>query len=176
MYRWVPNALSVSRILLSPIIAVTAVFGRWLEAFLIFLIALATDWFDGWLAIRLDAKSEFGQKVVEPAADMALSAGALAGLFFTGTIPWITVWPLVALLLFIHSVIHLIQETRLIRRICNGAAPLYYLAVILATAGIYAWKALGISSALLAVPAFPLGYFAVKLKWSRVSGWLHGRS
>lgn len=68
--KWIPNALSFGRILIAPLVAwliyVGMVHGRVLPlqwAFGLFVISALTDWFDGYLARVLDAKSELGGKL-----------------------------------------------------------------------------------------------------------------
>ena len=89
----VPNALTVLRILLVP------VFGwllltqggqdarmRW-WALLIFLVAILTDWVDGYLARRQGLITAFG-KLMDPIADKALIGTALVGLSLVDLLPW----------------------------------------------------------------------------------------
>lgn len=77
-----PNALTVLRILLVPVLVV-ALLGETedgdLLAALVFAVASATDWFDGWLARSRDLVSDFG-KLMDPVADKLLVAAALVTL------------------------------------------------------------------------------------------------
>ncbi|MGO0576990.1 CDP-diacylglycerol--glycerol-3-phosphate 3-phosphatidyltransferase [Ornithinimicrobium panacihumi] len=88
-----PNALTVLRIFMVP------VFGwlllshggedttwRW-WALVVFLVATATDWIDGWLARRHALITDFG-KLMDPIADKALMGTALIGLSVLGLLPW----------------------------------------------------------------------------------------
>jgi cardiolipin synthase (CMP-forming) len=68
--KWIPNALSLARILVAPFVAVLIYLGmvrgdmlplQW--AFGLFVLSALTDWFDGYLARVLDAKSELGGKL-----------------------------------------------------------------------------------------------------------------
>jgi cardiolipin synthase (CMP-forming) len=68
--KWIPNALSLARILVAPLVAWLIYRGmvagdvmplRW--AFGLFVVSALTDWFDGYLARVLDAKSELGGKL-----------------------------------------------------------------------------------------------------------------
>jgi cardiolipin synthase (CMP-forming) len=68
--KWIPNALSMARILVAPLVAWLIYTGmvagdvqplRW--AFGLFVVSALTDWFDGYLARVLDAKSELGGKL-----------------------------------------------------------------------------------------------------------------
>ncbi|WP_131105328.1 CDP-diacylglycerol--glycerol-3-phosphate 3-phosphatidyltransferase [Ornithinimicrobium sufpigmenti] len=89
----VPNALTVLRILLVP------VFGwllmsqggddtslRW-WALAVFLVAIGTDWVDGYLARRQGLITAFG-KLMDPIADKALIGTALVGLSVIDRLPW----------------------------------------------------------------------------------------
>lgn len=74
-----PNALTVMRILLVPVMVVALAqetgTGDVIAAS-IFLLASVTDWFDGWLARRSDLITNFG-KLADPIADKLLVIGAL---------------------------------------------------------------------------------------------------
>jgi phosphatidylglycerophosphate synthase len=68
--KWIPNALSMARIFVAPLVAWLIYTGmvagdvmplRW--AFGLFVVSALTDWFDGYLARVLDAKSELGGKL-----------------------------------------------------------------------------------------------------------------
>ena len=80
----IPILLTWLRIILIPLmIAVYYVpeswvhgFGRDLAATLIFVVAAATDWLDGYLARRLDQTSAFGA-FLDPVADKLMVASAL---------------------------------------------------------------------------------------------------
>lgn len=69
--KWLPNAVSISRLALAPLIGyliwaglAKGVANRELEwAFGLFVVSALTDWLDGFLARKLDAKSELGGKL-----------------------------------------------------------------------------------------------------------------
>ena len=61
-YKWVPNALSFSRIPLAFGVAICALKNQWIAAFIFLVIGLLTDGLDGFFAVRLNAKSDFGGK------------------------------------------------------------------------------------------------------------------
>jgi cardiolipin synthase (CMP-forming) len=58
--RWLPSALSVSRIFFTPPIAWAILAGEFPRAFLLCWIAGATDFFDGWAARRYGWESRTG--------------------------------------------------------------------------------------------------------------------
>jgi len=109
MFRHVPNALTASRLLLAAVFfAMLAYYqnqgpleGRtdvvWLNsALIIYLIALVTDFLDGYLARRWKVEGVFG-RVVDPFVDKVLVLGTFiffAGRNFaaiTGVVPWMVV-------------------------------------------------------------------------------------
>lgn len=90
MIKQIPNALTVTRLILAPIIAwlVWLSFDVWTNppetvspqqmiadlratAAILFIIAALTDLFDGMIARRFDAHSKFG-RIIDPIADKAL--------------------------------------------------------------------------------------------------------
>jgi CDP-diacylglycerol--glycerol-3-phosphate 3-phosphatidyltransferase len=114
-----PNALTLLRIFMVPILVVvlltppgtwariqqtvveygrplgelTAWFSTWREvvAVVIFLLAAATDWLDGWLARRRDEVTTLG-KLLDPIADKLLTTSAFISLVELGLAPaWMVV-------------------------------------------------------------------------------------
>lgn len=86
------NKLTLSRILLVPIIVVLLLFpGKWtcLFATLLFILASATDWIDGYVARRSGTVTSFG-KFLDPLADKVLISSILIMLTQHGWVPgWI---------------------------------------------------------------------------------------
>ena len=89
----VPNALTVLRILMVPVFgSLLLTHGgedagwRW-WATVVFVVAIATDWVDGYLARRDGLITDFG-KLMDPIADKALTGTALVGLSIVGALPW----------------------------------------------------------------------------------------
>ena len=72
----VPNALTVLRILLIPVLVVLLLDGADVLAALVFALASATDFADGYLARRNRDVTTFG-KAMDPVADKLLVIGAL---------------------------------------------------------------------------------------------------
>ena len=79
MLAYLPNALTGLRIGLIPVLTalffIEAAWAPW-AACAAFVIAAATDWFDGYFARRLDQESAFG-KLLDPIADKMLVAATL---------------------------------------------------------------------------------------------------
>jgi CDP-diacylglycerol--glycerol-3-phosphate 3-phosphatidyltransferase/cardiolipin synthase len=85
----IPNLVTLSRIVLIPLIIVfyylpydwLSDHSRNLAATLVFVLAAATDWLDGYLARRLNQMSAFGA-FLDPVADKLIVVGALVVLLF----------------------------------------------------------------------------------------------
>ncbi|MFG6403332.1 CDP-diacylglycerol--glycerol-3-phosphate 3-phosphatidyltransferase [Microbacterium sp. P04] len=91
--RQLPNAITIVRILCAPIFlwmlladdgADVAL--RWWAAVL-FIVAIATDGIDGYLARRYEIVTDLG-KLLDPIADKALTGVAFVGLSILGELPW----------------------------------------------------------------------------------------
>jgi CDP-diacylglycerol---glycerol-3-phosphate 3-phosphatidyltransferase len=88
-----PNVLTMLRILLVPVFAWLLLReggydtpSRWWAA-AVFIIASATDWFDGYFARKWNIVTTFG-KIADPISDKALTGVALIGLSVLGELPW----------------------------------------------------------------------------------------
>ncbi len=94
--RQLPNAITIARIPLAVVFFVllllAGAFGaddivmRWVAAGL-FVLAISTDWVDGYLARRYDIVSDFG-KLWDPIADKLLTGAGFLGLAILGEVPW----------------------------------------------------------------------------------------
>ena len=67
----VANIITLSRILLTPLVIVLMVKNFWLESFILFLCAASTDLIDGYVARKFGQSSKFGQ-ILDPIADKIL--------------------------------------------------------------------------------------------------------
>lgn len=75
----IPNIFSYLRIVLIPVfiyLLTIKTAQAWMMALIVFTIASLTDFFDGWLARKLNQESEFG-KFIDPIADKFLVISAL---------------------------------------------------------------------------------------------------
>lgn len=87
----IPNALSVLRLLLVPVFLVLLLDQQNLAALLVLIFASATDWFDGFLARKLNQVTKLGARL-DPAADRLYIFATLIGLAVNGNIPvWLAV-------------------------------------------------------------------------------------
>ena len=97
---WVPNALTIGRILAVPPLVVLLVAGYHGWALAVAVFAGLSDLLDGWLARRFDWKSRFGS-LADPAADKLLMVASYVTLAWLNYLPW---W-LVVLVIFRDLVI-----------------------------------------------------------------------
>jgi CDP-diacylglycerol---glycerol-3-phosphate 3-phosphatidyltransferase len=87
------NLLTAVRIVLVPVFVLFVVFSEmtnpaWrIAACLVFLLASATDYADGWIARRYSLVTSVG-KVADPIADKALTGSALVLLSLYGELSW----------------------------------------------------------------------------------------
>lgn len=91
--RQLPNAITIVRILMAPVFLwmLLADGGsdgalRWWAA-VIFIVAIATDGIDGYLARRYEIVTDLG-KLLDPIADKVLTGFAFIGLSILGELPW----------------------------------------------------------------------------------------
>ena len=91
--RQLPNAITIVRILCAPVflwllLADGGADGalRWWAAAL-FIVAIATDGIDGWLARKHDIVTDLG-KLLDPIADKVLTGFAFIGLSILAELPW----------------------------------------------------------------------------------------
>lgn len=107
----VPNVLSFARLLGVPVflwlILVPEADG-W--AFCLLAVAGASDWVDGYLARKLDQRSELGV-ILDPLADRLYIAATLLGLALRELIPWWLVGILVARELFLLTLLPRIRRS-----------------------------------------------------------------
>ena len=82
-----PNLLSALRLLLVPFFLWLIIDHQNLLAFAILAFSSFTDWFDGFLARRLNQTSRLGQ-LLDPAADRLFILASLIGLAATEQVPW----------------------------------------------------------------------------------------
>lgn len=107
----VPNMLSFARLLGVPLFLWLILVPQadvW--AFVLLALAGASDWVDGYLARRLDQRSELGV-LLDPLADRLYIAATLLGLALRGLIPWWLVGVLVARELFLLTLLPRIRRS-----------------------------------------------------------------
>jgi cardiolipin synthase len=101
MVTSLPNLLTLSRIVVIPLVVLTFYFDgaapRWVACGL-FVAAAVTDWFDGWLARSRNEVSSLG-RFLDPIADKLLVAATLFMLAAFGRLGVISMLPAVVILL-----------------------------------------------------------------------------
>lgn len=88
-----PNYLTILRLILVPIIFTLIIKELYLYAFVVFVIANATDVLDGRIARKYDLITDFG-KLMDPLADKITQISTVLALIIKGIIPF---WILIAL-------------------------------------------------------------------------------
>ena len=86
----VPNLLSLARIPLAVVLFACVVYQLWLVGLVVFVVACATDWLDGWWARRYGPLTLVGRNL-DPLADKILVCGAFIYLLpvpGAGLSPW----------------------------------------------------------------------------------------
>ncbi len=102
--RQLPNAITVARIPLAVVFFILLLLGgtfgdsdlglRW-TAGILFILAISTDWVDGYLARRYEIVSDFG-KLWDPIADKLLTGAGFIGLAILGEVQW---WIVIVILI-----------------------------------------------------------------------------
>ena len=91
LFASLPNLITLGRLVLVPMIMVMISSQRWLEAFIIFVVAGVSDGVDGWLAKTFNLRTELGA-YLDPLADKALLMSIYVALAINGTLPaWIAI-------------------------------------------------------------------------------------
>ena len=70
-----PNLLTFTRVILAIVMFIVIPFEHYWTALILFLIAAATDWLDGWWARKFDQVSQLG-RIMDPLADKIIVCGA----------------------------------------------------------------------------------------------------
>jgi len=87
----IPNFLTLARLLLVPVLVIFLIQGLFFNAFIVFILAGASDAVDGFLARILKQKTVIGS-YMDPLADKALIISCFVTLSVLGMIPpWLTV-------------------------------------------------------------------------------------
>jgi cardiolipin synthase len=88
---WLPNAISVMRIVLVAPIVILISHGEYAWALVLFAVAGFSDGIDGYLAVRFDWATRLGA-LLDPAADKLLMTALFVTLAWQGLIPvWLAV-------------------------------------------------------------------------------------
>lgn len=96
----IPNLLTIARIIALPVIVLLIYMQQPLWALILYVLCAFTDYFDGYLARKLNAVSEFGT-FLDPIADKIFVAALLLVLVDVGTLSGL--WTIPALVIFIRE-------------------------------------------------------------------------
>lgn len=89
--KYLPNYLTILRLILVPVIFTLIIFEFYLAAFIFFLIANVTDILDGRIARKYNLITDWG-KLMDPLADKITQISTISALIIKGIIPfWILV-------------------------------------------------------------------------------------
>jgi cardiolipin synthase len=89
--RWLPNAITIGRMVLALLLLWALATAQFVLAFWLAIVAGASDAVDGWLARRFRWKSPAGG-LLDPLADKLLLGVCFAGLWWTRHLPtWLVV-------------------------------------------------------------------------------------
>lgn len=89
--KYLPNYLTILRLILVPIIFTLIIKEYYLYAFVVFVIANATDVLDGRIARKYNLITDFG-KLLDPLADKITQISTVLALIIKGIIPfWILI-------------------------------------------------------------------------------------
>lgn len=89
-----PNALSLVRLLVMPLVFVDIVGDRPVRALVVLVLLASSDWVDGYVARRFDQVTRLGQ-LLDPISDRILIVVVVIGLGVAGIVPW---WALAAVI------------------------------------------------------------------------------
>lgn len=171
--RYVPNALSLSRIPLSIALFAFAVNEAWGWAVACFSLALLTDALDGEVARHFRVESSIGANVLEPVCDLALSIAIVGGLYAGGIWPlWVPIALVVMTALLQTS--HATPFTRL-KRHTYYIHPLFFILVVYVSglALFFVWQDREVSNLPSLLYSAAWGIIASN-KLDRVKTWLAG--
>jgi cardiolipin synthase (CMP-forming) len=91
LFSSLPNLITLGRLVLVPLIMVMISSQRWVEAFVIFVVAGVSDGVDGYIAKTFNLRTELGA-YLDPLADKALLMTIYVALSINGTLPaWISI-------------------------------------------------------------------------------------
>jgi cardiolipin synthase len=90
-YGSIPNLITISRLVLVPIIVAMITAEHWKGVFIIFVIAGLSDALDGWIAKTFDLRTDLGA-YLDPLADKALLVSIYVALAIVAELPsWLAI-------------------------------------------------------------------------------------
>ncbi|UCD04656.1 MAG: CDP-alcohol phosphatidyltransferase family protein [candidate division WOR-3 bacterium] len=148
----ISNVITISRLVLLPIIVYFILTGSRMMAFIVMLISLLSDGLDGYLARKLHQESELG-RFLDPLCDKIFLAGVLLTLLYVRAIPlWVVIIVVLRDFLILLGSFFLLKMKSVIEpsNTLGKITGLIFGAMILAfTAG---WKTVGSILVYLSIP------------------------
>ncbi len=132
MLKHVPNALTIIRFLLIPVIVISIFNGDYIIAFIFFTVSGITDIADGFIARKFNLISNFG-KLMDPLADKLTQISTIASLTIIDIIPiWILAIVLLKELIMIAGASFLYGKDVVVYSKWYGklATVLFYVAIV----------------------------------------------
>ena len=132
MLKHVPNALTIIRFLLIPVIVISIFNGDYIIAFIFFTVSGMTDIADGFIARKFNLISNFG-KLMDPLADKLTQIATIASLTLKDIIPiWILAIVLLKELIMIAGASFLYGKDVVVYSKWYGklATVLFYVAIV----------------------------------------------
>ena len=184
--RQLPNAITIVRIPLAVVFFVLLLLGgtyglddltiRWIAGIL-FVVAISTDWVDGYLARKYDIVSDFG-KLWDPIADKLLTGAGFVGLAILGEWPW---WIVIVILVrewgitlhrFMVAKQHIVAAAWMgkLKTAVQGVALSWWLLPLHQFLGEGAWLGVGVVlmwAALVLTVASGIDYVVAQVKGAR---------
>ena len=169
-----PNLITLGRLLTVPITVYLMMQSAYLAAFILFLLAGASDALDGYLAKRNNQTTELGA-ILDPLADKALLVGVYVTLGLQGNLPnWLVVLVVFRDVLIIGGVIVLflvrleVRMRPLIISKINTATQIGLAAIVLAELGL-TLNIMGLVEAIVYLAGFTtvISGASYMVSWSR---------
>ena len=132
MLKNIPNALTIVRFILIPLIVYYILTGQYIAGFITLTISGLTDILDGCIARKFNFITNFG-KLIDPLADKATQIAVLASLTFKGIVsPWILMIVFIKEILMVSGASFLYGKDVVVYSKWYGklATVLFYLAIV----------------------------------------------
>lgn len=132
MLKNIPNALTIVRFILIPVIVYYILTGRYIAGFVVLTISGLTDILDGFIARKFNFITNFG-KLIDPLADKSTQIAVLASLTFKGIVPlWILLIVFIKEILMVSGASFLYGKKLVVSSRWYGklATVLFYVAIV----------------------------------------------
>ena len=132
MLKNIPNALTIVRFILIPLIVYYILTGQYIAGFIVLTISGLTDVLDGFIARKFNFITNFG-KLIDPLADKATQIAVLASLTFKGIVPlWILMIVFIKEILMVSGASFLYGKKLVVSSRWYGklATVLFYIAIV----------------------------------------------